>query len=82
VTAQGAELPVSIEDNQDGTMTLKYTPEEKGVHYLQVLMYNSHIPGSPFRIDVMEMKASHTEPSAITPDAKKKQGPCSFYWPS
>ena len=79
ITPQGTELPVSSEDNQDGTMTLKYTPEEKGVHYLHVLMYNAHISGSPFRIDVTEMKSPHMEQSAITPEAKKKQVECFYF---
>ena len=72
-TPRGTELAVSMEDNQDGTMTLKYTPEVTGAHYLHVLMYNAHIPGSPFMIDVLEMATPEAEQPATTLDGKRKQ---------
>lgn len=39
-----------IEDNQDGTINIKYTPREEGKHELPVKINNQDVPGSPFSV--------------------------------
>ncbi|XP_064632236.1 filamin-A-like isoform X3 [Lineus longissimus] len=41
-----------IEDNKDGTVTIRYTPEEVGTHEMNVRYNNQAIQGSPFKFHV------------------------------
>uniref|UniRef100_A0A667YJB0 Filamin B, beta (actin binding protein 278) n=1 Tax=Myripristis murdjan TaxID=586833 RepID=A0A667YJB0_9TELE len=39
-------------DNQDGTCTVMYLPTAKGEHLINIIFQGSHIPGSPFIVDI------------------------------
>lgn len=36
-----------IEDNRDGTVSIKYDPREEGIHELAVKYNGEHVQGSP-----------------------------------
>ncbi|XP_050531190.1 filamin-A isoform X2 [Daktulosphaira vitifoliae] len=42
----------SIEDNHDGTVSLKYGPKEEGLHELYVKYNGENVQGSPFKFHV------------------------------
>ena len=42
------EAPYECEDHEDGTVTIKYCPEEAGTYVINVQFADEHIPGSPF----------------------------------
>lgn len=46
------DLPFTIDDNQDGTFTITYTPKLPGVHCISVLFGDSEIPISPIKVNV------------------------------
>lgn len=37
----------SITDNKDGTVTVRYSPSEAGLHEMDIRYDNMHIPGGP-----------------------------------
>uniref|UniRef100_A0A8D8TMC5 Filamin-A n=2 Tax=Cacopsylla melanoneura TaxID=428564 RepID=A0A8D8TMC5_9HEMI len=41
-----------IEDNHDGTVSLKYDPREEGLHELALKFNGDHVQGSPFKMYV------------------------------
>lgn len=41
-----------IEDNRDGTVSIKYDPREEGLHELSVKYNGEHVQGSPFKFHV------------------------------
>ncbi|GLH11660.1 Filamin-A [Gryllus bimaculatus] len=41
-----------IEDNRDGTVSIKYDPREEGLHELYVKYNGEHVQGSPFKFHV------------------------------
>ncbi|KAK0161840.1 hypothetical protein PV327_008250 [Microctonus hyperodae] len=41
-----------IEDNHDGTVSLKYAPREEGLHEIYVKFNGEHVQGSPFKFHV------------------------------
>ncbi|CAB3233002.1 unnamed protein product [Arctia plantaginis] len=45
------DTPV-IEDNRDGTVSIKYEPREEGVHELYVKYNGEHVQGSPYKFHV------------------------------
>jgi filamin len=48
-----------IEDNRDGTVSIKYDPREEGTHEL-VLKYNGeHVQGSPFKFHVDSISSGY-----------------------
>ena len=51
--AGGTEAPARIKDNGDGSYSVQYTPPSPGVYQIHVKFYDSHIPGSPFRLEVV-----------------------------
>lgn len=46
------DLPFTIDDNQDGTFTIAYTPKSPGVHCISVLFGDNEIPISPLKVNV------------------------------
>ncbi|CAG9862811.1 unnamed protein product [Phyllotreta striolata] len=48
-----------IEDNCDGTVTVKYDPREEGVHELSVKYNGEHIQGSPYKIHVDSISSGY-----------------------
>jgi len=51
-TPSGLKDKPLVEDNQDGTINIKYTPREEGKHDLPVKINNQDVPGSPFHVFV------------------------------
>ena len=49
----GAKTDTLLTDNEDGTYSVSYTPLEEGPHTLDVKYGGDHIPGSPFKVDVL-----------------------------
>ncbi|XP_042323728.1 filamin-C [Sceloporus undulatus] len=48
-----------ITDNKDGTVTVKYSPVEKGLHEMDIKYDGNHIPGSPLQFYVDAINARH-----------------------
>ena len=51
-TPSGQRHKVKPVDNKDGTVTIRYQPEEVGLHKLDVAYNNEPIDGSPFEFYV------------------------------
>ncbi|KAM6987094.1 filamin-C isoform 14-T14 [Aplochiton taeniatus] len=49
----------SITDNKDGTVTVKYSPTEKGLHEMDIKYDGNHIPGSPLEFYVDAINSGH-----------------------
>ncbi|CAN9508345.1 unnamed protein product [Ophioblennius macclurei] len=48
-----------ITDNKDGTVTVKYSPTERGLHEMDIRYDGSHIPGSPLQFYVDAINSGH-----------------------
>ncbi|KAM6895601.1 filamin-C-like isoform 2-T2 [Xenentodon cancila] len=48
-----------ITDNKDGTVTVKYSPTERGLHEMDIKYDGSHIPGSPLQFYVDAINSGH-----------------------
>ena len=48
-----------IEDNQDGTVSIKYQPSEVGLHELDVFYQGQPIAGSPFKFHVDQVQTGY-----------------------
>ncbi|XP_051163533.1 filamin-A isoform X2 [Leptopilina boulardi] len=48
-----------IEDNHDGTVSLKYDPREEGLHEISVRFNGEHIPGSPYKFHVDSLASGY-----------------------
>ena len=46
------DVPFTIDDNQDSTFTISYTPKLPGVHCISVLFGETEIPISPIKVNV------------------------------
>ena len=53
----GKRLPVEITDNEDGTHTCEFVPQEEGRHEVDVKYGGDTVPGSPY-----SFKATPEEP--------------------
>ncbi|CAH2217987.1 jg14990 [Pararge aegeria aegeria] len=52
------DTPV-IEDNRDGTVSIKYDPREEGVHELYVKYNGEHVQGSPYKFHVDSISSGY-----------------------
>ena len=53
ITGPGRKkIPVEITDNDDGTFTCAYTPEEAGRHTYDIEYAGENVPESPFKVQV------------------------------
>uniref|UniRef100_A0A3Q1HD57 Filamin C, gamma b (actin binding protein 280) n=1 Tax=Acanthochromis polyacanthus TaxID=80966 RepID=A0A3Q1HD57_9TELE len=48
-----------ITDNKDGTVTVKYSPTERGLHEMDIKYDGNHIPGSPLQFYVDAVNSGH-----------------------
>ncbi|KAM9705439.1 LOW QUALITY PROTEIN: filamin-C-like [Menidia menidia] len=48
-----------IADNKDGTVTVQYSPTERGLHEMDIKYDGSHIPGSPLQFYVDAINSGH-----------------------
>ncbi|XP_057318837.1 filamin-A isoform X3 [Microplitis mediator] len=48
-----------IEDNHDGTVSIKYDPREEGLHELYVKFNGEHVQGSPFKFHVDSLSSGY-----------------------
>ncbi|XP_044741492.1 filamin-A isoform X3 [Chrysoperla carnea] len=48
-----------IEDNRDGTVSIKYDPREEGLHELYVKYNGEHVQGSPFKFHVDSISSGY-----------------------
>ncbi|XP_078797755.1 filamin-C isoform X9 [Oryzias latipes] len=55
----GQTAQPDITDNRDGTVLVKYTPTERGLHEMDIKYDGSHIPGSPLQFFVDAINSSH-----------------------
>ena len=54
LTVEGPmEAKIECSDNGDGTCSVSYLPTEPGDYLVNILFEDVHIPGSPFRADVV-----------------------------
>ncbi|XP_006811450.2 filamin-C-like [Saccoglossus kowalevskii] len=58
-TPSGKHHKPNITENKDGTITVKYSPTERGLHELSINYNNKHVAGSPFQFHVDELKSGH-----------------------
>uniref|UniRef100_A0A3Q2DWL4 Filamin C, gamma b (actin binding protein 280) n=1 Tax=Cyprinodon variegatus TaxID=28743 RepID=A0A3Q2DWL4_CYPVA len=49
----------NIADNKDGTVTVKYSPTERGLHEMDIKYDGNHIPGSPLQFYVDAINSGH-----------------------
>ncbi|XP_052093723.1 filamin-C-like isoform X17 [Mytilus californianus] len=59
VMPSGKKAYPKIEDNKDGTVTIRYQPTETGLHELHVNYNNQEIEGSPFKFHVDAVNSGH-----------------------
>ncbi|XP_077288886.1 filamin A protein cher isoform X3 [Arctopsyche grandis] len=52
------DIPV-IEDNRDGTVSIKYEPREEGSHELLVKYNGEHVQGSPYKFHVDSLSTGY-----------------------
>ncbi|XP_052286873.1 filamin-A-like isoform X5 [Dreissena polymorpha] len=52
IMPSGKKAYPKIEDNKDGTVTVRYQPQETGLHELHLCYNQQEIPGSPFQFHV------------------------------
>ncbi|XP_015833319.1 filamin-A isoform X5 [Tribolium castaneum] len=48
-----------IEDNHDGTVSIRYDPREEGLHELAVKFNGEHVQGSPYKIHVDSISSGY-----------------------
>ncbi|KAF9418631.1 hypothetical protein HW555_004597 [Spodoptera exigua] len=48
-----------IEDNRDGTVSIKYEPREEGIHELFVKYNGEHVQGSPYKFHVDSISSGY-----------------------
>ncbi|KAJ8682417.1 hypothetical protein QAD02_018209 [Eretmocerus hayati] len=48
-----------IEDNRDGTVSIRYEPREEGLHEVFVKYNGEHVQGSPFKFHVDSLASGH-----------------------
>ncbi|CAD6191974.1 unnamed protein product [Caenorhabditis auriculariae] len=65
--------PLHCVDNQDGILTMRFTPKTPGVYYLRVMFDNEHVPGSPFQI--VAVAPILGSPSFLSSDREKTESP-------
>ncbi|KAG7270230.1 hypothetical protein CRUP_013947 [Coryphaenoides rupestris] len=54
LTVEGpTEAKIECSDNGDGTCSVSYLPTEPGDYLVNILFEEVHVPGSPFRADVL-----------------------------
>ncbi|XP_061125143.1 filamin-C-like isoform X1 [Syngnathus typhle] len=57
--ASGRTARPTIADNKDGTVTVKYSPTERGLHEMDIKYNGQHIPGSPLQFFVDAINSAH-----------------------
>ncbi|XP_024140416.1 filamin-C isoform X1 [Oryzias melastigma] len=55
----GETAQPDITDNKDGTVLVKYSPTERGLHEMDIKYDGSHIPGSPLQFFVDAINSTH-----------------------
>ena len=58
-TPSGRKQYPKIEDNKNGTVTVRYQPTETGLHTLDMAYNNAPISGSPFQFHVDNIHSGH-----------------------
>ena len=48
-----------IDDNHDGTVSIRYEPKEEGIHELAVKYNGEHVQGSPFKFHVDSISSGY-----------------------
>lgn len=56
-----------VTDNKDGTVTVKYSPTERGLHEMEIKYDGSHIPGNLSGVD--RGMAKHATAGGAPPEA-------------
>ena len=69
VTVKGPrnEVPFEIQDNQDGTYKVNYTPTEIGRHVITVQLTGQNIQGSPYSVPVSRSPPDASQSKAYGP---------------
>jgi len=55
----GAIDKPTIDDNNNGTISVKYQPVEEGIHYLHVKFNGDQVQGSPFKFHVNQTNSGN-----------------------
>ncbi|XP_051548052.1 filamin-C [Myxocyprinus asiaticus] len=48
---KGAQEPIVVKNNRDGTHTVNYTPAQEGLYTVSVKYANQEVPSSPFKLN-------------------------------
>ncbi|XP_046746702.1 filamin-A isoform X4 [Diprion similis] len=48
-----------VEDNRDGTVSVKYAPREEGLHEVYIKFNGEHVQGSPFKFHVDSLSSGY-----------------------
>ncbi|TNN51674.1 Filamin-C [Liparis tanakae] len=86
-----------IADNQDGTVSVEFSPTERGLHQMDIQYDGSHIPGSPLQFYVDAVDGGHVTAfgpglshaavgraatfTVVTKDAGEGTGGAAARWP-
>ena len=68
----GKTVPYIVTDMKDGTLLIQYAPEKTGIIRLDVLVFENHISGSPFLIEVLSAEMPDSNMNFAT-GAQSKQ---------
>lgn len=71
-----ADVPI-IEDNRDGTVSVRYNPREEGLHELHVKYNSEHVQGEYGTGRVAadgDVKLATVQPLTQTPETPRKGG--------
>lgn len=55
----GRTAQPNITDNKDGTVTVKYSPTERGLHEMDIKYDGNHIPGDPSSVNICSVSEAH-----------------------
>ncbi|XP_035225769.1 filamin-A-like isoform X2 [Stegodyphus dumicola] len=72
VAPSGLEEPCFVKKRQDGSLGISFTPREEGEHLVNVKKLGNHLPGSPFKINVLVKDIGNASKVKITGNGLKE----------
>lgn len=62
----GRTAPPLVVDNKDGTVTVRYSPSERGLHEMHIKYDGNHIPGEDIQLLLDDFGLHFLLPSMAT----------------
>ncbi|GFS46616.1 filamin-A [Trichonephila inaurata madagascariensis] len=72
VAPSGLEEPCFVKKRQDGSLGISFTPREEGEHLVNVKKMGNHMPGSPFKINVLAKDIGNASKVKVTGEGLKE----------